>query len=295
MISICIPVYDFDVEPLVSILIAQIESSNSMIEICIVDDGSADVYRMRNRGLATMDFVRYEELPVNVGRSAIRNYLAQKAIYPYLVFLDCDVMVNDSFIINYINSLNGVDVLSGGVSYPDSTPSDKQLLHWKNGVKREVHSVSQRNIHPYRSFLSCNFLISKQLFESIHFNEQITEYGYEDVILGIELSNKKVHVEHIDNPVVHLGIEDTDVFIGKIEKSICTLSLLPSIIDEKWLLHYIKLYRIYNYLPWVVKSIVGLMFRLFRQMMRWQLKSKNPSLIVFDCYKLGYLCHQMNR
>ena len=295
MISICIPVYNFCVEPLVADLSGQILASDHVAEICLVDDGSDVGFKEANRPLANHQLVRYIELPQNIGRSAIRNYLAEIAIYPHLIFLDCDVRVNPSFFANYVSNIHCGEVVSGGVSYQDLIPKSNQLLHWKNGSKREVLDVSVRRNNPYQTFLSCNFLISKEVLQMIRFNEQIKDYGYEDAVLGMELSNRNIRVGHIDNPVVHLGIEDTGVFISKIEKSIGTLVFLSSLIGNDLLCRYIKLYRVYQGLPKPVKEAVAFGFKLTRGLMRWQLHSKNPSLIVFDCYKLGYLCCEMKR
>ncbi len=295
MISICIPVYNFCMEPLVSALSSQISASGCVAEICLVDDGSEIGFKEANRHLANHKLVRYFELPQNIGRSAIRNYLAEMAIYPQLIFLDCDVRVNPSFFVNYIENLDCGEVVSGGVSYHNLLPKPNQLLHWKNGSKREVLDVSVRRNNPYQSFLSCNFMISKEVLQLIRFNEQIKDYGYEDAVLGMELSNRNIRVGHIDNPVVHLGIEDTTVFIGKIEKSIGTLVFMSSFINHQLLCRYIKLYRVYHRLPKLVQEAVAFGFILTRGLMRWQLHGKNPSLIVFDCYKLGYLCCEMKR
>ncbi len=295
MISICIPVYNFCMEPLVSDLTSQISASGYVAEICLVDDGSDIGFKEANRHLGKHKLVRYLELPQNIGRSAIRNYLAGMAVYPHLIFLDCDVHINPSFFVNYVDNMDCGEVVSGGVSYQDLVPKPNQLLHWKNGSKREVLDVSVRRNNPYQSFLSCNFLISKEVLQTIRFNEQIKDYGYEDAVLGMELSNLRIRVGHIDNPVVHLGIEDTGVFISKIERSIGTLVFLSSLIGNDLLCRYIKLYRVYHRLPKSVKEVVAFGFNLTRGLMRWQLHGKNPSLIIFDCYKLGYLCCEMKR
>ena len=290
MISICIPVYNVSVEHLVAELTRQIVSSGCVAEICVVDDGSEDEFKLVNRCLIVNQLVRYSELPRNIGRSAIRNYLADVTAYPFLLFLDCDVEINTSFLSVYLKYISEGQVVAGGVSYHSQKPADNLLLHWKNGTHREVHSVTERSKNPFQAFLSCNFLISRDLFQQIRFNEQIKEYGYEDALLGIELSKRKIHVVHIDNPVVHLGLEDTDVFLNKIEKSIGTLLLLRSIVHESDLCRYIKLYHHYKRLPEVLKMVVSIGFSISRKAMVWQLHRKNPSLFVFDCYKLGYLC-----
>mgnify|MGYP000465830659 CR=1 FL=1 len=69
-------------------------------------------------------------------------------------------------------------------------------------------------------------LISKSLFQQLKFNESISEYGHEDTLFGIELQTKNIPINHILNPVVHLGLENEAIFLNKQEKAIQNLVLL---------------------------------------------------------------------
>jgi glycosyltransferase involved in cell wall biosynthesis len=93
VLSVLIPVYNFNIAPLVVELAQQCAGTGLPWEILCIDDGSSLVFREQNRTLQGRAGIRYEELPDNIGRAAIRNLLAEKAVFPYLLFMDCDSAV----------------------------------------------------------------------------------------------------------------------------------------------------------------------------------------------------------
>ena len=91
MLSILIPIYNFAVKELVNELSSQAQDLNIAFEILCVDDTSKATYIKLNDGLEKIKGVNYQLNKKNIGRSAIRNLLTDKAQYDYLLFLDCDV------------------------------------------------------------------------------------------------------------------------------------------------------------------------------------------------------------
>ena len=79
MLSILIPVYNFDVRVLVEELHRQALGLSLPAEILCFDDGSAEQWKTLNREVALLSSVRYKEWPENLGRSRIRNALADAA------------------------------------------------------------------------------------------------------------------------------------------------------------------------------------------------------------------------
>jgi glycosyltransferase involved in cell wall biosynthesis len=287
-LSICIPVFNRNVGDLVRNLHAQIEQLNKNIEILLYDDASDEALKTENRKWKNSPSIQYKELDKNIGRSAIRNMLFTDAKAPFLLFIDCDMMVVDTEFLNrYLNNtLEGV--VCGGHIYDASAPSDSFKLHWLYGRKKEVVNVNKRNKSPYLSFKTSNFLISKSVFDQIQFNEDLVKYGHEDTLFGFELESKSIPIKHIDNPLVHLGLEKSEMFIEKTEKAIDNLIRIhqsfPLIRSRvKVLDAYYKLNRL------------GLSGRLRtnyeRNRDKWliNLKSKSPSLKLLQRYKLGYL------
>src|ERR1044071_5613337 len=104
MLSILIPVYNFDVTGLAASL--QASETNIPFEIICLDDGSAPMFKAINKKIAGLENIIYEELPQNIGRSKIRNLLAERAKYEYLLFLDCDsTAVSGRFLSSYVSNV----------------------------------------------------------------------------------------------------------------------------------------------------------------------------------------------
>ncbi|MDC3337029.1 glycosyltransferase, partial [Flavobacteriales bacterium] len=99
MISICIPIYNFNVVPLVKELLRQIEGLQC--ELLLIDDAST-AFVVENSELHNV--TKLIVLDQNVGRAQIRNLFLKYAKHDYLLFLDCDSLVeNKDFIENYLN------------------------------------------------------------------------------------------------------------------------------------------------------------------------------------------------
>jgi glycosyltransferase involved in cell wall biosynthesis len=87
MFSILIPIYNFDVRPLVEALVGQCRKElEGEFEILCFDDGSEREYLEKNRQLKVFPEVNYRELPQNLGRARIRNLLAESARFPLSSF-----------------------------------------------------------------------------------------------------------------------------------------------------------------------------------------------------------------
>ena len=227
MISILIPIYNFDVCQLVADLKGQCEKLAIKYEIICFDDGSGEDYKTINRRVKS-EHIQYQELPKNLGRSAIRNALGKAAKFPYLLFMDCDSkVVRADYMEKYIRETDPATLLYGGRCYASQMPEDESLrFHWYYGMKREVSPVSQRGKMPYHGFMTNNFLIPKDVFLRIQFDESLRQYGHEDTLFGLELKNRNIRIRHIDNPLEHLGLEPARTFLRKTRKGIENLLAL---------------------------------------------------------------------
>ena len=296
MLSILIPVYNFDIRNLVKELNFQCLDCGISYEIICLDDGSFDQYKNINREIKKIKNVTYEELANNLGRSKIRNVLGKRAAYDFLIFMDCDSQViNKNYISNYINHLKTANhpnekksLLYGGRCYHPTPPvNPNHLFHWTFGIHREQSTPNQRNQKPYHSFMTNNFLVPKEIFLDIQFDESLTQYGHEDTLFGLELKNRNVSIIHLDNPLLHNGLEETEVFVGKSKKAIQNLFVLKqkgTAIETRLLQYFIKTQELK--LVWLIKFI----FQIVEKQLVKNFKSKNPNLKLFDFYKLGYLC-----
>ena len=241
-----------------------------------------------------MPFVDYSEEKVNLGRSKIRNKLAARATKEFLLFIDCDSQIpQPDYIKKYLKAAKNHPMVYGGTIYDQQTPSvERYKLHWLYGLKREQWPAKIRNQEPNRSFHTNNFMINKELFGQIGFNEKIVGYGHEDTLFGYELQKNKIEILHIDNPVLHMGLESNEEFLRKTREGIKNLKRIMRINgNEKKLVRDITILGFYKKLEKVgLTNTIEFLYKRYEHRLRKNLLSTNPNLVVFDLYKLGYLC-----
>lgn len=293
MLSICIPVYNFDVTELVNELIRQSSQTNYPVEVLVFDDYSQEYYRSKNSCLAQLPNVSYLEFDFNIGRSRIRNRLGDFAKGEWLLFLDCDTIPETpNFIKNYINKLGKAKVIYGGRTYWRKPTHSELTLRWKYGIKRECTKAILRQNNPYKSFMSSNFVIEKDTFSKVRFNEDLSGYGHEDTLLGIELKHSGFNILHIDNPTRHLGLESSTDFMEKTTQAVLNLARILNMMPNSRLEieKSIKLLNIFR-----IARHMGLLYplrwisKVFTPMILKHLSGNNPSVNIFDVYKLSLL------
>lgn len=293
MLSINIPVYNYEVGDLISQLADQAEELKIQFEIRIYDDGSREEIKLKNRIIATFPGVVYVELDKNLGRSAIRNKMGFESQFQYLLFIDADSLPADkNYLRNYIENIKPGRVLCGGTTYKTEKPvQPEKYLRWFYGTHREAISADTRNNNKGFIITSNNFLIEKQVFEEIHFREEIEKYGHEDTLLGYDLFKNKIEIFHIENPVEHTGLEDSTVFIEKTRTALkslhqITLTILPGDTVFVQQVYFLNRYSaITKYIP---AAFLRLFHHFFHRIIEQNLSGKNPRLLFFDLYKLGF-------
>lgn len=294
MLSILIPTYNYNIAPLVYELYKQCKlQSNLDFEIVVYDDGS-ELFHSENNEVNKLDHASHTILEENIGRSAIRNKLALDAQYPNLLFLDADVrIISSNFISEYLNHIHtfpNYEIVYGGIVYQENKPDKNQLLRWIYGNNREALTATERQLNPYVSFLTLNFLIKKIVFNEVIFNENIPNLRYEDLLFSYDLMRKQKNIFHLNNPVVHNGIETSSVFLEKTNDSLNGLKFLL----EKGIINhdYAKISRVYRKLNQLKLLVfVKLFYKLFNRKMNQNLLGSTPSLYIYDIYRLGYFCN----
>ncbi|MFT6850824.1 MAG: glycosyltransferase involved in cell wall biosynthesis [Sphingobacteriales bacterium] len=294
MLSILIPVFNYNVLPLVESLIEQGLRASVEFEIIVHDDASAEAQKAINKPLNRLEKVSYKEHPENLGRAKIRNRLAEDAKFPYILFLDCDSSLpGTEFLQRYLNILNHGIVACGGTGYRSAPPMIKDhFLRWHYGTHREMKSSKERNDRPNFAITTNNLLIDKELFLTVKFDESLTRYGHEDTLFGLAIKEKGHVITHIDNPLIHEGLESAEVFLEKTEQGVMNLKMLihkqPQYMG---LFEEVKLVKWYSWIKKIgLQPVFALKFRIIKPILRWNLTGKNPSLKLFDLYKLGLLC-----
>ncbi len=291
MISICIPIYNFNVVDLIVTIINQGEGIKKPFEIICIDDGSNKETLKLNAKISLHKTVNYLTLKKNIGRSKIRNLFLENASYENLLFIDCDCSIqSENFLDKYFAQLNNL-VVYGGRRHHDNPPKNKnKKLRWLYGIKKEDQNFNYRVKNPYHCFRSNNFLIKKTILSKIRFNENIKTYGHEDTFLSIELKKNKIAIFQINNPVFHEGIEDSNIFLEKTKSAIKNLVLLEKNIVDTSSIKLIKSYNLINKLKltWLIFPLSKTISKTLER----QLLSSRPSLKIFDLYKLIYFLRE---
>jgi glycosyltransferase involved in cell wall biosynthesis len=286
VLSILIPVYNFEICQLVDDLHAQAVETSIDFEILCFDDGSSSHFKNINKQVGDLAQVTYHELPENLGRSKIRNELAKAARYEYLLFMDCDAkVVRRDYIQNYIQHFQPGTLLYGGRVYDPKPPADPSLrFHWHYGIHREQVDYKTRQQRPYHAFQTNNFLVSREVFLAIQFDESLKQYGHEDTLFGFELKNRKIPLLHIDNPLEHIGLEKVDVFLDKTQKGI--INLLK--IHKEYPFIETRLLTAYQFCKRIgLKFPLRWIYHFLKPFIKRKLRAEQPDLRWFDFYKLG--------
>lgn len=295
MLSICIPVYNFDMRKLVGDLSNQMAQAKEPCQLILIDDKSTDAFRQINKSACSKHL--YVELEENIGRSRIRNLFLRYARYDNLLFLDCDVQVDDNFLETYLHFIanNKFDVIFGGLQDDLRVPPASHRLRWIYANKRENASVAIRSAHPYRFFKTCNFVIRKQNLDEIKFNENIVGYGHEDTLFAIELEKHNKLVVHIQNAVYHISNESNREFMEKTKKAAENLVFIYRMNGDKdEIVSYSKLLsthfqlRKYRLLP-----VFKLFYGCIAPFVNRQLMAGSSNLMLLDLYKLNALNKEM--
>lgn len=292
MLSILVPIYNYNAFPLVLELHKQCLACTVDFEIICIDDASTD-HQPKNNPIQFLTNCYFVELSQNIGRSKIRNLLASKSNYEWLLYIDSDTFPkNTDFISNYIRQINlsAKNVVFGGIVYTKDKPDNDQLLRWLFGQKREAIAVSERKKNPYLTTFVSNLLIKKTVFDTLSFNEEITKYGYEDFVFIQNLKLENIEIKHIENPLYHLNLETSSLFLSKTKTALETLLFISKNnskieIDSK----IIKTHKVLCDLK--INLLIAKIFQKLRLKLEYHLTSEKPSLLVFDCYKIGYFCY----
>lgn len=297
MLSVCIPVYNYDVRTLIKTIAEQISKLQVPAEIICIDDCSTEECQKQNYEVCNK-YGRYIILNENIGRTRIRNKLASLANFPWLLFLDCDLGIPSKFFIrSYIEIIEKFryPVVCGGLMYQKDPPSRNQRLRWRYGIKKESIPLSKRLKNPNKSFMTSNFLVNKQVFQSILFDERLSVYGHEDTLFGYNLMKENILVFHIDNPVVHLAIDDNVTFLNKTRHSIDNLLHILQFenFDRDFIEDVTILKTYYSLKKYFLHQIVTSLYFIFSPLLLLYFRHQGRSLTLFAFFKLGYLSKKM--
>lgn len=295
MLSILVPIYNYNVYPLVLELHKQCRDCGIDFEILCQDDASQSSLNVLNENVNALSNCSFVSLKKNLTHRENRNSLAEQAKFDYLLFIDGDsVIIRDNYIKNYITNLTNFDIVYGGRLHPEKCPSESQKLRWKYGRLIEDKSAENRKKKPYQSLLFNNTIIKKDCFNKVKFDKNRKKYGHDDTQLSYQLSLLKSKVNHLENPVEHGDIDTNLVYLNKTKESLENLISLYE--EEKIDVGFIKLIQLYDFLNRTKStSIISKIYEFIEKPLTKNLTGNNPSLLVFNLFRVGYLCSINNR
>ena len=291
MISICIPVYNFNVTKLVESLLKEAKLIDRPCEIILIDDYSDDLYRKANKKL-DHKVDAYIELDYNIGRAAIRNRFLKYANYANLIFLDCDSIIESAnFLKTYISyaEKHPNQLICGGRIFNSDEPERKFRLRWKYGKFIESKPSKERNENPSKSFMTNNFLIPRNIFQDVKFEERLKDYGHEDTLFGFSLKKKDVKILHIDNAVLNGDFLENNKFIDNTIKAVSNLVKILSFVNyDKAFIQEINLLKVYfRFIRF--RNLIKVSFYVLGPFLKRVFLRGYMNGLLFNYYKLGIL------
>jgi len=281
MLSILIPVYNYNVLPLVNELVKQCSFIGIHFEILCQDDASNSSVNILNQEINLLPNCSFFVNETNLGRGKNINSLSLKASYDWLLILDCDTFPSQNdFVKKYIDAISNLknNILFGGIIYENKKPESDQFLRWVYGNKRETVTI-----------LTSNLIIKKEVFLQYPFDESITKYGYEDLLFFSVLKANDFEISKIENPTFHLNLETSNVFLNKTKIALENLVFLYD--SKKIRKEENKITTSFEFLRKLkLTQFSAFLFRKNQTRIERNLFSKKPSLFLFDLYKLGYYC-----
>ena len=293
MLSVLIPTYNYNVNQLAERLSEQLKTCFFAYEILVLDDCSTNQETViANQKITAFPNCLFFQNETNLGRTATRQALAEKANYDWLLFMDADVLPkNNEFIKNFDIENQSADVVFGGIAYENKKPEKEKMLRWKYGKAREAKPVSEREKTPYLSIISGCVLIKKSVFLKVN-TVYDNLYGG-DVVFCMELEKMRANLKHIDNAVLHLGLENSASFIEKTQKGLESLSYF----EQQGVIpgNYRPIQKAYQSLKknGALKLFTKVV-AFFEKGIYKNLTSSSPSLFLFDLYRLYYFTQLQN-
>ena len=142
------------------------------------------------------------------------------------------------------------------------------------------------------AFSTFNVLIEKSIFSKLRFNEELKQYGHEDTLFSYQLLKAGIKILHIDNGLIHEGLESNHDYLNKTKLGIENLSrLYDKVTDKKTFSSSVPMLRIYKFLRFLrIPRLLAWIFIRFRERMEIKIDASNPSLELFAFYKVSMFC-----
>ncbi len=223
ILSVLVPVYHYDSSALAETLGRCGYAEN--VELIFYDDGSGDPALTSKLTMGVDQFPGAACLVTaehNLGRSGGRNRLEELARSEWMLFLDADMLPDDTgFLKRYLKQIKEHRqpiLVVGGFSLKQAVPSPENALHWKQCAVSECVPADIRQTNPGRFVFTSNVLVHKDIMAVVPFDSEFEGWGWEDVDWGLRAA-RRFPVIHIDNTATHVGLDPASTLVRKYSKS----------------------------------------------------------------------------
>lgn len=230
MLSICITTHNNNLEALLNRLEEQCNLLDVKTEICIADASFEPIIQEINATVAKAKGNCYSRFPANTTQGQMKNALAQKAQYPYLLYINGGMYItHKKYLQNFVEVMQPGLIINGGVTAIGTKPKQEYYLHWQAIHNYYAHDADVRTQFPYFYLSTNNLLTPRGHFlqypmPETHNPAKLQNYYF-------ELKQKGVPIIHIDNPL------STNTFLTN-KRFLATervkLRLTNKWIKEKW-------------------------------------------------------------
>jgi glycosyltransferase involved in cell wall biosynthesis len=205
-------------------LLQALDRADLPFEIVLLDDGSgdeglADRLAAIVRALAVP--ARFIRLRVNEGRARGRNRLADAARGDFLLFLDADMLPDESdFMDRWLGFIEAATpaVAFGGYTLAQAPKTPAEAVHRALALRSDCLPAEVRRQAPEKHVFTSNLLIRRDVFEGEPFDQGFAGWGWEDVEWGVRVSRRHA-IHHVDIPATHLGLDPPAILAAKYEQS----------------------------------------------------------------------------
>lgn len=215
-LSIVTPFYRYDP----SAMLKRFANAPAGVEFVLLDDGSgspellANVTQAAERIGAPVRIIVWE---INRGRSMARNRLIGAAQGEYVLFLDADMLPDDSFFLSIwlgVIHTQEPDAAFGGLSLAHAPRSRETDLHYDMFERSDCRSAAQRARAPAQFTASANLLVRRDVLDRFPFDHGFVGWGFEDTDWALRVA-EHMQILHVDNPATHAGLDDIDQLLRK--------------------------------------------------------------------------------
>lgn len=229
LLSILIPFYRDDPSSLVRALDAQAQVTTAAIEIVLCDDGSSDAALTAKLETLKEDLetpLVVITKPVNAGRAAARNTLAQSAGGDWTLFLDADMTLRDGFLTRWIGEIEAGDfdaAFGGFEAEPPDTHDGR--LHAAIAAASDTGGAEDRRQKGATAFCTSNLLVRADVMPGVPFDEAFKGWGWEDVDWAVRAAQAG-RLKHVDNPAGHRGWQSVEQLLARYRDAAANYALL---------------------------------------------------------------------